>query len=142
MTKSHMGACFCGAVEIETSGAPEAMGYCHCSSCRLYSGAPFVTFVLFKSENVRTIKGADVLAGFDKAGVSDRQFCTKCGGHLMSHHPQWGYTDIYAPAIPTQPFRPQYHVNYAEAVMPVRDGLPKFRNFPEEAGGSGELLPE
>ncbi len=30
MTDTHTGACFCGAVEIEVTGAPEAMGYCHC----------------------------------------------------------------------------------------------------------------
>lgn len=28
------GTCFCGAVEIEVSGEPVAMGYCHCASCR------------------------------------------------------------------------------------------------------------
>jgi hypothetical protein len=27
-------------------------------------------------------------------------------------------------------------------VMAVRDGLPKFKDFPKEFGGSGEMLPE
>jgi len=31
---SHVGRCFCGAVEVEVTGQPEAMGYCHCGSCR------------------------------------------------------------------------------------------------------------
>ena len=30
---THQGHCFCGAVEIEVNGAPEAMGYCHCNAC-------------------------------------------------------------------------------------------------------------
>jgi len=30
----YQGKCFCGAVELEADGEPEAMGYCHCSSCR------------------------------------------------------------------------------------------------------------
>ena len=30
MTDTHKGQCFCGAVELEVSGAPEGMGYCHC----------------------------------------------------------------------------------------------------------------
>ena len=34
MSDSYKGACFCGAVEIEVSGAPAAQGYCHCSDCR------------------------------------------------------------------------------------------------------------
>ncbi len=34
------------------------------------------------------------------------------------------------------------HVNYAETVLPMKDGLPKFKDFPAEMGGSGENLPE
>jgi len=52
------GRCFCGAVEIEVSGAPEAMGYCHCSSCRSWSGGPVNAFTLWKPEMVRITSGA------------------------------------------------------------------------------------
>ena len=37
---SHSGSCFCGAVKLEVTGSPEAMGYCHCRSCRSWSGGP------------------------------------------------------------------------------------------------------
>jgi hypothetical protein len=37
-------------------------------------------------------------------------------------------------------FSPAVHINYAEAVLPMRDGLPKFKDFPAEFGGSGEQL--
>ena len=37
---------------------------------------------------------------------------------------------------------PQLHVNYAETVLPMRDGLPKLRDFPAEMGGSGEIIAE
>ena len=37
---THVGSCFCGAVQLEAEGEPEAMGYCHCSSCRSWSGGP------------------------------------------------------------------------------------------------------
>ncbi len=37
---AHVGSCFCGAVRLEVSGDPEAMGYCHCRSCRSWSGGP------------------------------------------------------------------------------------------------------
>ena len=40
MSKIYSGACFCGAVEVEVSGQPEAMGYCHCRSCRSWSASP------------------------------------------------------------------------------------------------------
>src|SRR3954466_7306513 len=58
------GKCFCGAVEVEVEGAPEAMGYCHCSSCRSWSAAPVNAFTLWKQENVRITKGADQVGSF------------------------------------------------------------------------------
>jgi len=40
------------------------------------------------------------------------------------------------------PFRPGLHINYAETVLPMRDGLPKFKDVPAEFGGSGEQIAE
>jgi hypothetical protein len=39
-------------------------------------------------------------------------------------------------------FKPTVHLNYAETVLPMKDGLPKLKDFPLEAGGSGEAIPE
>ena len=61
---THKGKCFCGAVEIEVQGAPEAMGYCHCASCRSWSAAPVNAFTLWKPQNVRVTKGAEHLGKF------------------------------------------------------------------------------
>src|SRR6201999_1251589 len=80
------GKCFCGAVEIEVSGAPEAMGYCHCSSCRSWSGGPVNAFSLWKPEAVRITAGAEHVATFQKTALSQRKYCAKCGGHLMTDH--------------------------------------------------------
>jgi hypothetical protein len=56
--------------------------------------------------------------------------------------PTFGATDVYAAAIPTMAFKPTVHLNYAETVLPMKDGLPKLKDFPIEAGGSGEVMPE
>lgn len=138
----HKGGCFCGAVEIEVRGTAEAMGYCHCGSCRSWSASPVNAFTLWKPENVKVTKGAEFLSGFRKSAMSDRQFCTKCGGHLMTDHPPLGLVDVYAATIPTVEFTPGVHVNYAETVMPMKDGLPKLKDFPAELGGSGVSVPE
>jgi len=142
MADTHAGSCFCGAVAIEVTGVPEEMGYCHCRSCRSYSGGPVTAFTLWKAENVRVTKGAEFVGRFDKTGMSDRQFCRKCGGHLMTGHPTLGFTDVYAAAIPGLAFKPVVHLNYAETVLPMKDGLPKLKDFPAAAGGSGETMPE
>ncbi|TIO51368.1 MAG: GFA family protein [Mesorhizobium sp.] len=138
----HKGGCFCGAVEIEVHGTAEAMGYCHCGSCRSWSASPVNAFTLWKPENVKVTKGTEFLSGFRKSKTSDRQFCTKCGGHLMTDHPPLGLVDVYAATIPTLEFAPAVHVNYAETVLPMKDGLPKLKDFPAELGGSGVSVPE
>ena len=142
MADMHKGNCFCGAVEIEAAGAPMQMGYCHCSSCRSYSGGPVSTFMLWQTANIRVAKGAEFLGRFSKTAMSDRQFCAKCGGHLMTHHPGLGLTDVRAAVISGIAFQPAVHLHYAETALPMKDGLPKLKDFPAEVGGSGEIVPE
>ncbi len=142
MTDSYTGACFCGAVEIRVSGQPAAMGYCHCRSCRSWSGGPVNAFTLWPQEAVEVSKGAEHIAAYSKTELSERKFCRLCGGHLMTVHPPWNMIDVFAAAIPQLRFVPQVHVNYAETVLPMRDGLPKLKDFPAELGGSGEGVPE
>ena len=142
MSDTYSGKCFCGAVEIEASGSPEAMGYCHCESCRSWSAGPVNAFTLWKPEAVRVVKGKEHIGHYQKTEKSDRQFCTKCGGHIMTDHPTFELVDVYAATIPTLAFAPGVHVNYAETVLPMKDGLPKLKDFPAELGGSGEVVPE
>ena len=139
---NHVGSCFCGAVELEAAGAPEAMGYCHCHSCRSWSGGPVNAFSLWKPAAVRVTAGAEHIATFAKAPMSQRKYCSKCGGHLMTDHPPLGLVDVFAATLPTLIFAPAVHVNYAETVLPMRDGLPKLKDFPAEFGGSGETMTE
>ena len=140
--KVYEGSCFCGAVQFTVSGGPAAMGYCHCESCRHWSGGPVNAFTLWKPQSVKVTRGAQFLGKFQKTPTSDRQFCTRCGGHLLTEHPTFGLTDVYAATIPTLKFTPGVHVNYSETVLRIKDGLPKMKDFPAELGGSGVTLPE
>jgi len=140
--KSYHGQCFCGAVEVTVTGAPAAMGYCHCTSCRQWSAGPVNAFTLWSPDAVKITKGADQVGVYHKTDKSHREFCKKCGGHLMTEHPGWKLVDVYAAIIPDFPFQPGVHVNYAEKVLPVRDGLPKFKDVPAEMGGSGQQIAE
>jgi hypothetical protein len=142
MSNTYSGTCFCGAVQIEAQGAPEAMGYCHCASCRSWSAGPVNAFTLWKPANVQVTQGAEFIGHYSKTEMSDRQFCTQCGGHVMTNHPTFGLVDVYAATIPALAFSPGVHVNYAESVLPIRDGLPKLKDFPAELGGSGVAMNE
>jgi hypothetical protein len=66
----YSGECFCGAVQVEASGEPEAMGYCHCRSCRSWSGGPINAFSLWKPDAVKITSGAEHVGMFQKTPVS------------------------------------------------------------------------
>jgi len=140
--KTHQGSCFCGAVQVEVSGQPEAMGYCHCDSCRRWSAGPVNAFTLWKPEAVTITRGADNLESYSKTPNSYRKWCKTCGGHVLTEHPTMGLTDVYAAVIPDLNFAPGVHVHYQESVLPIRDGVAKLKDVPAELGGSGETMTE
>jgi hypothetical protein len=138
----YKGSCFCGAVEITVEGDPAGAGYCHCASCRSWSGGPVNAFTLWPRESVRVTRGEENVSVFNKTERSYRKWCKICGGHLFVDHPQWKLVDVFAATIPGFAFKPGLHVNYADTVLPMRDGLPKLRDLPRELGGTGEAMPE
>jgi hypothetical protein len=138
----HAARCFCGAVELELSGSPTAMGYCHCESCRRWSAGPVNAFSLWPKAAVSVVHGEDRLGSYAKTPASIRRWCTQCGGHVLTEHPQWDLVDVYAAVIEDFEFAPAVHVHYQETVLPIADGVTKLRDLPEAMGGSGVALPD
>ena len=136
------GSCFCGEVKFEVSGAPAAMGYCHCESCRHWSAGPVNAFSLWQPESLKITHGAASIGTYNKTPGSYRKWCMKCGGHLFTDHPTMGLVDIYAAVLPQLKFAPALHVNYRETVLRIKDGRPKLKDMPREMGGSGVVLAE
>lgn len=141
-TKSFEGSCFCGSVHVTVTGEPVAMGYCHCESCRHWSAGPVNAFTLWKPEAVKVTQGAEHIGSYSKTPRSARKWCKRCGGHLMTDHPQMGLVDVYAAIIPDLPYAPGVHVHYQETRLHLKDGLPKLKDVPKEMGGSGIAIPE
>ena len=142
MTITCEGACFCGAVQFAVEGEAVAAGYCHCASCRSWAAAPVNAFTLWKPDAVKVTRGEADVGVYHKTERSYRKFCRVCGGHLFTEHPEWGVIDVYAATIPSFRYVPQLHVNYAESVLRMHDGLPKMKDMPKEMGGSGDVMPE
>lgn len=139
---THTGHCFCGTVEVTVTGTPEAMGYCHCESCRHWSAGPVNAFSLWPAEAVRITRGEDRLGSYAKTPDSRRRWCMDCGGHVLTEHPRMELVDVYAAVLDDFDFAPGVHVHYQESVLRVTDGLPKLKDLPEAMGGSGAALPE
>jgi hypothetical protein len=140
--KTYDGQCFCGAVQLRVRGEPAAMGYCHCDSCRHWSAGPVNAFTLWPPDAVEITHGAERLGSWNKTAQSTRKWCTECGGHVLTEHPEMGLVDVYAALLPDLPFKPTAHVHYAESVLRIADGKPKFSDVPAEMGGSGTTLPD
>ncbi len=146
-TPKYSARCFCGSVSFTLTGKPELMAYCHCDSCRHWSAGPVSAFSLWQPGSLEIVKGEDKLASYDKHSsetggdiLSDRVWCSSCGGHLFTRHPQMGLIDVPCVIIEDLEFQPVFHVHYQERVLPINDDLPKYRDLPEAAGGSGIVL--
>jgi hypothetical protein len=142
MADTYKGSCFCGDIEVEVTGAPAAMGYCHCEDCKSWSASPINAFSLWPTDAVRVTKGEANIATYNKTEASFRKFCKRCGGHVMSDHPGMKLVDVYVSILRDFPYQPALHVHYGNKMVSVKDGLPKFKDMPAEFGGSGETLPE
>ena len=74
------GGCFCGAVRYRVVGRAFRVTHCHCKNCRKLSGAPFVTWAEFKSEDFAFTKGKAAEHVSENEVV--RTFCGRCGTSL------------------------------------------------------------
>ena len=129
--KTFEGQCYCGAVKLVVTGDAVGAGYCHCAACRSWSAGPVNAFTLWKSDAVEVTQGADQIGEYHQNDRSYRQWCTACGGHLLTRHPHWDLIDVYAATIPSYPFEPgrarQLRVDRAahEGWLAQAQGLPR-----------------
>jgi len=142
MSTTYKASCLCGAAQLEIAGDPAVQAYCHCGSCRGWLGAPIHAAALWPTSNVTVVKGADNLGVYKRTENSHRHFCKSCGAAVLIRHPTMNMTDVPAGNVAGLQYQPTVHVHYGEKVLAVPDGLPKFKDFPKEFGGSGETLPE
>jgi hypothetical protein len=140
--KTYKAGCACGAVQLEITGEPAVQAICHCTSCRSWLSATLHAAALWPSPAVKVVKGADNIGLYKRTESSHRQFCKSCGAAVFVGHPGMGMTDVPAGSVAGLTYTPGLHVHYGEKVMTVRDGLPKFKDFPKDFGGSGEMLAE
>jgi hypothetical protein len=138
----HRASCFCGQVKLVAEGDPVIQCFCHCTSCRRWSGQPVTACVLWPEDRVRFLSGAGKLLRFSETGHAEggRFSCQICGGAVCTFLPRGRLYDIFAGVLADFEFQPTTHINYGERVLSIDDGLPKFRDMPQRSGGSGDLV--
>jgi len=128
------GACFCGALRYEASGAPTHRGNCHCSMCRGTTGAPFVAWFTVPRAGFRYTQGK--ATRFHSSARVTRGFCPHCGTQLTFEE-EGGADDIDVTVCSLDdPERlpPRKHIcaSSKRSWVKLADGLPEYRD-----GGDG-----
>jgi len=129
------GGCMCDKVRYQVTGKPFSVSYCHCLSCRRHSGAPVVTLVGLKQDQVEFTEGERKI--YESSPGVGRGFCGDCGtpiswegdggelGPLVELH-------INTFDDPNQ-FPPEQHIHHDERLswFDTADELPRFHEWDE-----------
>ena len=131
MSETFQGGCFCGAVRFEIGEIFDA-GYCHCSICRRFSGAPLALWAHAPARAFRITSGSPT--GFASSDRWVRSFCATCGCPVYGRHPTPPADDsdlvcILTPSLDDpEAIRPTAHIWCGSALthFAVDDDLPRF----------------
>ena len=125
------GGCLCGSFKYRIAGEFRSLCNCHCRSCRLASGAPFVAWGTIK-RNLFTITEGE-LREFVSSPEVRRGFCGICGTSLTySHAKQPGEIDICLVTLADAPLlQPEFHLWVSEKLpwVNIDDGLPQYQEW-------------
>ena len=127
------GSCLCGAVSIEIRGAIHSARFCHCGTCRKFSGTASAAWGLAKASDLTVMDPQSSVATYDSGGGL-RAFCRSCGS------PLW-YEPAAVPAFRGIPLgvidegevpTPMMHVWTQSKVSwaSIDDALPRHKTHP------------
>ncbi len=104
------GHCLCQAIEYEVD-AIGTIKFCHCRTCQLAQGAPYIAAGAVKREQFRWIKGQDKLTHYESSPGKKRFFCSQCGTPLLADKAILPYVSLRVVTLDNDPnLRPQEHI--------------------------------
>jgi hypothetical protein len=137
------GSCLCGAIEFEMEasdryGPGRAMGECHCTRCRQWSGGVGLAYVTVEPDHFRVTQGQDLLVHYQPEGYVERVFCGRCGSSIYSASGDEYYAS--AGALQDLKLKPAYHINvaYKAPWHEIGGDAPQFADEPTASGGGQE----
>jgi len=152
------GTCYCGAVKITAEGEPAVKAICHCKACRSWGGGIGQAVTLFPKDSVK-VEGelittpvpfaggypSEPTPGSPPQGFSTRKVCAKCYAAVLNDHSgPAGKIDLCGGLLDwgVGGFEPMMHINYENRIMSIKDGKPKFIDFPAAFGGTDKTMEE
>jgi hypothetical protein len=126
---SVTGSCFCEAVQFEIELPTLFCGHCHCSMCRQFHGASFVTWTGVPPDRLKFTSGKQYITRFQSSEQGTRSFCKICGSPLFCEIAGHEVIDIALASLHGRIDRdPAGHVYFdvrADWTV-VNDDLPKY----------------
>mmetsp|Transcript_12620 Transcript_12620/g.14474 ORF Transcript_12620/g.14474 Transcript_12620/m.14474 type:complete len:155 (+) Transcript_12620:189-653(+) len=145
--KPLVGKCLCGAccLEVDVSEPVVFSSYCHCTICQRRYSSPLAHLIAFKPDMVKIVAGEDKLVGYNTSDYMVRYSCSVCSSNVYNQSllEDYPFRDIPHTILETEDaerrkaflndprFKPTGHIFYPSRVLDVKDGLTKFKMFPD-----------
>ena len=121
------GGCLCGNIRYRVEGESIWTGYCHCASCRRFSGGVVTKWLGIRDSDLVFTQGQP--ARYLDGGVG-RGFCRDCGSSLSYQSDRFpDYIQLHLGTLDNPDcIVPEAHVHTAEKIawFEVDDELPHF----------------
>jgi hypothetical protein len=128
----YEGRCHCGRVRFLLDGAPMQSLFCHCSICRLSTGAPYAMVGFWEVGRTRIAEGGPLLER-PTSGWLTRHRCPDCGAAIFNsvRSDELTSNNFMLPLLVERDrlVMPTHHIYYADRVVDVADDLPRFDRF-------------
>jgi hypothetical protein len=134
------GGCRCGSIRFYCTSLPKSVIFCHCSTCRKLSGAPFQALASLPSSSV-IFTSKDTLTSVSHTSFATRAHCSACGTPIyLAQHCEPELLSVVAGAIDEdtikdggrESMRPVKHIFLKEKAawydLPD-DGLLRYEGF-------------
>jgi hypothetical protein len=125
------GSCLCGGVQFEVDEIL-LLTHCHCANCRKLTGAAFGTYAHVQRKHFRYLKGTDLIAQYESAPGSYRQFCKICSSTVPGQADYLPTISIPAGLFDDDPgVRPALHT-FVRSKAPwweITDELPQYEKW-------------
>lgn len=129
MERVVSGGCLCGGVRYEIRGVFLRANCCHCSRCRRHSGSAFGVQGRVKREQLRLLRGEDLVRTYRPDQGAVKAFCSVCGSSLFGGNwPDGPEVAIRLGTVDGDPgIRPQFHIFVGSKAVwhEILDDLPR-----------------
>lgn len=130
-------SCQCGSLQYALAGEPLHQLYCHCTDCQAVHGGAYAAIATFPHDAVTHVSG-EMLTWTLKS--TPRTYCPKCCTLMFAEPEGAPFKGVEAHLISGHSFNPTYHMQCAEASLPIQDGLPHYAGFAPALGGGDETV--